>query len=440
MATGANDSFLTRVERRVTQALEPLEGTKAGRFAFDTYWATRGLILGFRGHSISLRAGNLSFITITSLLPLLTVVLALLHALNQKGFEHAVVGFAQDVLTPGDRMKTDTYVQQFFTSASSRTAGGLSFLVLLVSAGLLLRHLDASLNEVWAVQRRRPLFISVGLYTGMLLFGPTLLGLTLVTTSGVRRLLLGSSVPFAPELVALGGVVAAVMVLTVLYKLAPHAPVRFRSALAGGLVAGIGWELARTLYGTTARMFFMANPIYGSLGIAPLFLMWLYICWLLVLFGARLSYAVEHATFRGVFHDLLSSPRSKELIAARLAQITATAFMKGEWAPTAREIGERFNIPAQLVEEIIRELETAQLIVVSRKGELRPAKNPHLLTLADVSAAVGGVGMLVKREGKPPRDVHFREFEKLFAEGDDASVEKLNQISWASLAELGPKS
>jgi membrane protein len=273
----------------------------------------------------------------------------------------------------------------------------------------------------------------------MLLFGPTILGLTLATTAGVRKMLLGSGVPFAPELIGLGGVIAAVAVLAVLYKLAPHAPVRFRSALSGGLVAGIGWEVARNLYGTTARMFFMANPIYGSLGIAPLFLMWLYICWMLVLFGARLAYAVEHASFRGVFHDLLTNPRSKELIAARLAQLTASAFMKGSWAPTAREIGERFNVPAQLVEEIIRELETAGLIVVSRKGELRPAKDPHLLTLADVSAAVGGVGMLVKREPKPPRDVQFQEFEKLFAEGDDASVEKLNQISWASLVELGPK-
>ncbi len=440
MADAAQEGWLTRLEHRVAAALRPLQGTRAGRFASDTWYATRGLILGFRGHSITLRAGNLSFITITSLLPLFTVVLALLHALNQKAFEHAVVGFAQDVLTPGERMKTDAYVQQFFTAASSRTAGGLSFLVLLFSAGLLLRHLDASLNEVWAVRKRRPLLISIGLYTGMLLFGPTILGLTLATTAGVRQLVLGAHVPFAGQLIVLGGVVVAVVVLTLLYKLAPHAPVRLRSALAGGLVAGVFWEIARNVYGTTARLFFMANPIYGSLGIAPLFLMWLYLCWILVLFGARLSYAVEHASFRGTFHDLLSHPRSRELVAARLAQLTARAFLEGTWAPTASEIGERFKVPAQLVEEIIRDLESAGLIVVSRKGELRPAKDPHLLTLADVSAAVGGVGMLVKRDARPPRGEHFQEFEKLFAEGDDASVEKLNQISWASLVEVGPKS
>ncbi len=336
-------------------------------------------------------------------------------------------------------MKTDAYVQQFFTAASSRTAGGLSFVVLLGSAGLLLRHLDASLNEVWAVSKRRPVLISIGLYTGMLLFGPTILGLTLVSTAGVRRLVLGLHMPFAAQLIVLGGVVVAVLALTLLYKLAPHAPVRFRSALAGGLVAGVAWEIARNVYGTIARLFFAANPIYGSLSIAPLFLMWLYICWILVLFGARLSYAVEHASFRGVFGDLLAHPRSKELIASRVAQLTARAFMEGTWAPTASEIGLRFKVPGQLVEEIIRELEAAQLIVVSRKGELRPARDPHLLTLADVSAAVGGVGMLVKREGAPARGSHFEEFEKLFAEGDDASVEKLNQISWASLVELSPK-
>jgi membrane protein len=428
MATATQESWLSRLEHRVADALRPLEGTRFGRFASDTFYATRGLVLGFRGHSITLRAGNLSFITITSLLPLLTVVLALLHALNQKAFEHAVVGFAQDVLTPGERMKTDAYVQQFFTAASSRTAGGLSFAVLLLSAGVLLRHLDASLNEVWAVSKRRPLLISIGLYTGMLLFGPTILGLTLVTTAGVRRLVLGLHVPFAAQLIVLGGVVVAIFALTLLYKLAPHAPVRLRSALAGGLIAGLAWEIARNVYGTTARLFFAANPIYGSLSILPLFFMWLYICWILVLFGARLSYAVEHASFRGAFGDLLTHPRAKELIASRVAQLTARAFMEGTWAPTASEIGLRFKMPAQLVEEIIHELEAAELIVVSRKGELRPAKDPHLLTLADVSAAVGGVGMLARREGAPARGSHFGEFEKLFAEGDDASVEKLNQI------------
>ena len=423
------------LRNRFRSAARPLASSRIGRFAVDTLRALRGLIHSFRGDSITLRAGNLTFITITSLLPLLAVVLALLHYLKQQQFEQMVFGFIQDVLAPGAHRDSDDYVRQFFAAASSRTAGGLSFVVLLFSSGILLRSLDVSLNEVWGVRRSRPLLISLGLYAGMLLFGPTAVGLTLATTSGIRKLLVAVNLPFYSQLLVLGSTFSAVVVVTLIYKLAPHAPVRWRSALAGGLVAGVGWEIARNAYAGIARLFLSANPVYGALGIAPLFLMWLYLSWCLVLFGARLSYAVEHAAYRGVFLDLQHHPRSRELLASRIAQLTARAHLDKGRPPSVGRIAVTLGVPAQLVGEVVHQLETASLISVGRKGELTPTKDPAQLTLADVSAAVGGVAMLVRRDDSVSNSVGFDEVEKIFAVGDDASVEKLSQISWASLAD-----
>ncbi len=431
MAESSSQSLRTRLR----DAARPFEGSRIGRFAVDTLRATRGLVHSFRGDSITLRAGNLTFITITSLLPLLAVVLALLHWLRQQQFEQMVFNFIQDVLAPGAHRDSDDYVRQFFAAASSRTAGGLSFVVLLFSSGILLRSLDVSLNEVWGVRRKRPILISLGLYAGTLLFGPTAVGLTLATTSGVRRYVQAVNLPFYAQLLVLGSAMSAVVVVTLLYKLAPHAPVRWRSALAGGLVAGLGWEIARNVYAGIARLFLSANPVYGALGIAPLFLMWLYLTWCLVLFGARLAYAVEHAAYRGVFLDLQHHPRARELLASRIAQLATRAFLEKVKGPTSTKLAARLGVPAQLVGEVVYQLETASLLSVSRKGEVTPARDPAQLTLADVSAAVGGVAMLVRRDDSISNSVGFDEVEKIFSVGDDASVEKLSQISWASLAD-----
>lgn len=409
---------------------EAWNGTKAGRFARDIYQGAVGLVHSFRGDSITLRAGNLTFITITSLLPLLAVVLSLLHVFQQRTFEARVLSFVQDVLAPGHQAQGDNYVQQFFTLAGSRAAGGVSFAVLLVSAGLLLRHLDASLNEIWAVRRRRPLLVSLGLYTALLLFGPTVVGLSLTMSTSVRGIITSNAVPFAAQLILVGSMTAAMTVMTMLYKLAPHAPVRWRSALAGGVVAGLGWELARHLYGGIALLFFSANPVYGTLGIAPLFLMWLYLSWCLVLFGARLSYAVEHASFRGRHLDVLAHPRSRELIAARIAQLVTRAVRAKALPPTALTIAATCAMPGQLVQDVVHQLELAGLLSVGKRGELAPAKDPASLTLAQVSAAVGGVRLRPASASK-----EFGQLEAVLGAADAQKFEHLERLTWVDLAE-----
>ncbi|MHB8872747.1 MAG: YhjD/YihY/BrkB family envelope integrity protein [Myxococcaceae bacterium] len=411
----------------------PFARTRGGRFALDTFEAARAVVHGFRGEYINLRAGNLTFISIFSLVPLLTVALALLQLLHQKSFQGRLTHFIQDLLAPGIQAESAAFLQKFINSASSKAAGGVSFLLLMLSAGTLLRHLDASLNEIWAVRKARPLLVSFALYALVLLFGPVLLGVSLSGTAGIRNLLLYLQLPFSKQALAAGSAAVSVLVFTLTYKFAPHAPVRLRSALAGGIVGGLGWEVAKHSYAEIARLGFNINPVYGSLSAVPLFLMWIYVSWWLVLFGARLAYAVEHASFRGEFMDLLSHPRAKEIVAARIAQLTAAAYSSGAEAPGSAEIARRLRAPEQMVREIIGLLEKAGLLLVERRGGLRPAKNPSELTLADVSAAVGGVAKLLRKGATEPKSPEFQEVERLFSAVDDASVERLSRVSWASL-------
>jgi membrane protein len=388
------------------------------------------VVVGFQGEQIGLRAGNLTFVTVTSLVPLAAVVISLVHVFSTRQIDSLVKRFFTEILSPGGEQS----VRAFFAAANSRTAGGLSFAVVMVSAGVLLRHLDASLNDVWAVRRKRPILVSVGLYTGVLVVGPLLIALSLVGTEGAKHFVQWLEIPYSAEAYALGSVLAAIAVFSLLYKFAPHAPVPWKSAFFGGLVAGIAWELARNLYGGIASLILNANMLYGSLGVAPLFLMWVYVGWYIVLSGARLAYAFEHADFHDEFSDLVLNPRTNELIAARIAEFSTRAVLEGKPGVTTKVLTEQLSMPEQRIIELANLLVDANLLVKTANHELAPARDPAALTLADVSDAVGGAGRLVRR-ARTSRTGQFESVARLFQEADESTVEKLKGISWESLAQ-----
>lgn len=395
------------------------------------------VVAGFRGETLALRAGNLTFITITSLVPLVAVIFALLHAFNAKDIDPLVLKFFEDILSPGGRAQSDQAIRTFLSAKNSRAAGGLSFVAVLVSAGLMLHHLDASLNAIWQVRKKRPVLVSVGLYAGVLFVGPLLIALSLLGTRGAKDFLGWLHVPFVAQLSFVGAVFAAVVVFSLLYKLAPHAPVRWVSALTGGVAAGLAWEIARHVYGGIASFFFNANKVYGSLGIAPLFLMWIYVAWYIVLSGARLAYAVEHADFHTEFSTSLERTRSDELIGARIAAEVARAEVEGSSAPTSRTLSLQLRLPEQRVAELIRVLLAADLLSRDPKGALKPSRELGSLTLADISAAVGGTARVVKRD-RPSPTGHFEMVTQFFALADEATIEKLKTISWKDLVQTDP--
>lgn len=409
------------------------------RRAINAWRLTLAVVLGYRGESVGLRAGNLTFITITSLMPLAAVILALVQTFDAHDrIEYLVLRFFEDVLSPGGKEQSRANIHQFLGATHTRTASGFSFALLSISAGILLRHLDASLNEIWAIRRRRPLLTSLGLYVGVLLIGPLLLGMALLGTDTAKRLLLWANFPFAGLTFAVSGLLVAMVVFATLYKSAPHAHVPWRSAFFGGAIAGLLWELARHLYSSIASFFFSANQLYGALGIAPLFLMWIYVGWYIVLSGARLAYAFEHADFHDEFKDLLAHPRSAELIATRIAASVARAQLQRRAPVTVKSLASALKVPAQRISDLVFQLERAGLLGRQKK-ELFAARDLTDLTVADVATAVGGIGLSLSQESGSSTGA-FDEVARLFRLIDDVSIEKLKEISWLQLAQGGPPS
>ncbi|MBJ6759231.1 YihY/virulence factor BrkB family protein [Myxococcaceae bacterium JPH2] len=428
-AVAARDWLLTRAAR----LWAPVGATTLGQFAADTFFAARTVARGFMGENLRLRASALTYVSMFSLVPLLTVGLVLLRAFHQENFQKRLRFVIFELLAPGVREESAAFLDRFLHPSSTIAVGSMGFLAVLLSAGSLLRQLDGAVNELWGIRRQRPLMARLLIYAGLLLLGPFFLAVSISGTGAVRSFL-QTNMPYAFVFIGIGTTLTAIVSLTLLYYWTPYAHVRVRSALSGGLVAGLGWMLAKQVYAEFAERSFHYNPLYGSLGALPLFLAWVHVSWLLLLFGARLAYAVEHTSFRDSLFAFGSHPRANELVAARVAQEATLCWVEGRTPPSPRELATRIRVPESLVHEVVDRMVEGGLLEHARRGGLLPAKDPAELTLADTTLAVHGVMIT----GGPdtwtgPKAPGFEQLEPLFQSADCAGIDLLRRTRWVDL-------
>jgi len=165
-----------------------------------------------------------------------------------------------------------------------------------VMAVALMFTIDRSLNAIWRVGHSRPYWVSAIGYTTLLVVAPVLIGLSMsLTTYLVTLSLRVASVPPETGSVLIRAIPASMsaMAFFLMYRIVPHRSVPWRHALFGGLVAAILFELAKELFAAYVRYVPTYNVIYGTFALLPIFLIWVYVSWLVVLFGAELTASLE---------------------------------------------------------------------------------------------------------------------------------------------------
>jgi membrane protein len=235
-------------------------------------------------------AGSLTFTTLLSLVPLIAVALAL--STPYAAFERAVDAlgrYATGHLLPEGGAAVTRQIRAFADNAGELTRVGIAFVF--VTALMLMHTVDEALNRIFRVQRRRPLARRLVVYWAVLTFGPALIGASLYMTS----FMVASSFGLL-DLDEQGKAVLRLLpflftcaALTLLYMLVPYRRVELRHAVTGGIVAGVLFELAKRAFGLYVAKFPTYTLIYGAFAIIPLFLLWLYVSWVVVLFGATLA-------------------------------------------------------------------------------------------------------------------------------------------------------
>lgn len=242
-------------------------------------------------------AASLTYTTLLALVPIVTIALTVLSALPV--FTELTTQLKMFILSnfvPTSAGKIiSVYMRQFSEQAAHLTALGLALLG--VTAFMLMLTIDHAFNVIWRVRRQRSLLHRFLIYWAALTLGPLLIGASLSLTSYLVSFSLGlvKGVPLI-DTITLKMVPTALTVVAfaLLYLIVPSRPVLPRHALIGGVAAGLAFELMKKVFAFYLSHFPTYTLVYGAFAIIPVFLLWIYLSWLVVLSGAVIAAALPY--------------------------------------------------------------------------------------------------------------------------------------------------
>lgn len=233
-------------------------------------------------------ASSLTYTSLLSIVPMVTVALTVIAAFPAFGqVTAALQTFILQNLVPASADVIASYTQQFSANAAKLTAVGIVFLV--VTSIMLLLTIDRAFNDIWRVKRPRSVVQRVFVYWTLITVGPVLIGASLTLTSWLVGQAVGlvRGVPGAGVvLLSIVPVVLTSIAFAMLYIAMPNRRIALRDAVLGGVLAGVAFEVMKRSFAFYVAQFPTYTLVYGAFATLPVFLLWLYLSWLVVIFGA----------------------------------------------------------------------------------------------------------------------------------------------------------
>jgi len=349
----------------------------------------------FFAHQGALRAAALTYTSILSLVPFLAIAFAVLKGFGvQNALEPLLLRFA------GDSEETISKIISYVNNTNVKTMGAVGLAILVLTVISLLSSIEAAFNTIFGVEKNRPLqrrfsdYLSVVVVGPVLLLAATSMNTTLQSQWLVRWLIdntyLGSTILLLFRLVPFLFIWLA---MTFTYIFLPNTKVQLRSAILGGILAGTAWQIAQWVYFHFEVGMARYNAIYGTLAALPIFLIWVYTSWLIVLFGLEIVYAHQFHTIRARQRGSgEKSTTDRDVLA--LSTLLQICRRFGSNAPPAEplQLSEELDITLNEMEELLETLRKLHFIVkVSNEGSgWLPAHEPATIKLAEVLTALRG--------------------------------------------------
>lgn len=377
-------------------------------------------------------ASSLTFTTLLSLVPIVTVALTLLSAFPAFGGLSGVIQqWVFENMLPESVDAIEKYADQFVENAANLTAVGLAFLA--VTSITLLLTIDDAFNDIWRVRRARPMLRRVLTYGALVSVGPLLIGGSLSLTSWVMSASAGwaEGIPHAEEvLIKLSAMGLTSVALALLYFAMPNRPVRIADALIGGILAGVVFELTKQGFGIYVTRFPTYTLVYGAFAAVPVFLLWLYVSWLVVLLGAVMVATLPEWR-QQTLHGRLA-PGSNFLYALQLLNALSEARQRGVAAHLAQLHG-AVNVRYERIETLLETMQAAGWVERVAPTVWRLLRDPADIPVAAVYRLFvfdPGLPLAASRD-EPSWVPVARNFGNRIGNGDDMSVAELLQTGAA---------
>ena len=330
---------------------------------------------------LTLRAMSLVYTTLLSIVPLLALSFSVLKAFGvHNQAEPMLRRFLAPLGAQGEEISHQ--IIEFIQNMNVGVLGSVGLALLLYTAVSLVQKLEESFNHIWHISQQRSLSERFSRYLSVLLVGPILvfaaIGMTAsamnytLVRDALELALVGELAQGIGQLMPYALVIAA---FTFVYVFVPNTKVRFGPALVGGIVGGVLWQSAGIAFAWFAASSTRYSAIYSGFAILVLFLIWLYLSWLILLFGASVAFYRQHPEYVvAEAGEPRLSNRMRERLALAIMSLISSYYLAGRPAWTMRQLTQRLAVPMHTVEIVLDALEQGKLLV--RTSDDPPAYLP----------------------------------------------------------------
>ncbi len=373
------------------------------------------------------RAATLSYWTLVAIVPVLALAFALMGPLGLigKGAESIKQGLYSTVLA-ASVAEVGPWLDSIVGGIQLEALGVIGFLGVLVAGSRMYTSVEQAFNDIFRVRQRRGWVLRITLFYAVVTLGPLLLSAGFAATASLGEHLptglLGRIVPVSLTTVAL--------VLAI--KLLPHTNVRWKAAVSGGLLSAILFESLKIGFEAYTALLGASNTmvrLYGGLALFPVFLLYVYLLWVVVLMGVEVAYVVHHA------RPLLAEERDRlrmgdiwrrrpdACFGLQVMVALGARFLAGGGPTTGEWIIETLGAPSRAVHEALDMLETAKLLLPVEGGGYVPAHPLETMTAARVVRACRAVSVPSCDDDAPGADAVTAAIEAISRELDVSIAE-----------------
>ncbi len=321
---------------------------------------------------LTLRAMGLVYTTLLSIVPLLAISFSVLKAFGvHNQVEPMLLSFLEPLGEKG--VEISSRILDFIENMNVGVLGSVGLALLLYTAVSLVHKVEEAFNFIWHVSRGRSIGERFSRYISALLVGPLLIFAALGVTAAamslavVREALQIEAISWlalqAGRLLPYALIVGA---FTFLYIFIPNTRVRVTAALVGGLIAGVVWQTA----GWGFAQFVVASTryaaIYSSFAIVILFMLWLYLSWLILLFGSSVSFYMQYPEYlvrNG--GEMRLSNRMSERLALVIMSLIGRYHLEGRTPWSLDALSRELRMPIRTVDEVLIGLRDRQILTTT---------------------------------------------------------------------------
>lgn len=392
------------------------------------------VVRGFVSDGCMLRASALTYATLLSIVPLLALMFSLI-----KGFggQNILEPLLFKVFTHGSEEVIGA-ILSYIENTNFRRLGTVGLVILVATVLALLSNIEKSFNHIWGVKETRTLIRRFSDYFSVVLLSPLLIvaALSLTTTLRSQALVqkMLETAVIGEALLLLFNVLPYLAVwaaFTFMYLFMPNTRVKLRAALVGGVFGGTLWQLAQWAYVNFQIGVSRYNAIYGTMAALPILIVWLYVSWMIVLFGLELTYAVQNATIiREEYGEEPVNFASRERVAMTVLLLCSESFYSGSVPWNHARLCSELKLPPRLVRSVLNDLVKMGWLAKVEDPVLdqfvyHPGKAPETIEVHAVIQALREEGSTQPRNFRMPGREIVSQLEERLVKAECAALEGL---------------